>query len=101
MIHLLASLALLFSPPQAKPDCREIEALTGGVELAWLGYPQGWALPEDLEMTSRIDFADGGLWEYAAESEPGVRYLWWFGDYVVDGTPAGMHNFCAVVVYDA
>lgn len=102
MLALLALLALFWSPPQAKPDCRQIEALTGGVEETWLGYDSGgWDLPEDAKITDRIDFAQGGIWEMTAKSTPGVRWLFVFGDYEVDGTPAGAHHFCLIRIVDA
>lgn len=96
-MHTLALVAmLLFAPPADKPDCRQIEAITGGVELAWLGYPDGWQLPADLKRSATVHFAVGGIWEYTAKSEPGVKYLWWFGDFELDGNPRGAHHFCAV-----
>lgn len=106
-MHILLILAaLLFSPHADKPDCRQIEAITGGVELAWLGYPDGWQLPDDLKRSATVHFAVGGIWEYTAESEPGVKYLWWFGDFEAttdaNGNHLGYHDFCAlrVVVSD-
>ncbi len=101
-MHLLALLfALLFAPLSDKPDCRQIEAITGGVELTWLGYHDGWSLPADLKRTATVHFAVGGIWEYTAESEPGVRYIWWFGDFIADGEPRGYHHFCAIRIVQA
>lgn len=104
MLALFALIAVLFfSPPQSKPDCRQIEALTGGVEETWLGYEQGgWDLPEDRKITDRIDFAgrDGGIWEMTAKSTPGIRWLFVFGDYETDGEPLGAHHFCLVRITD-
>lgn len=99
MLTVIAILAALFLSPVAdKPDCREIERITGGVELAWLGYPEGWDLPEDLKRSATVNFAVGGIWVYTAESEPGAQYIWWFGDFIADGDPIGYHHFCAVKV---
>lgn len=101
MLALFVLIAVLFSPPQVKPDCREIERITGGVELEWLGYEQGgWDLPDDLKRSATIHFAEGGIWEFKAESEPGTRYIWWFSDFVADGDPVGYHNFCALRLTD-
>lgn len=97
---LMLVIALLFAAPVAdKPDCREVERITGGVELEWLGYEQGgWDLPDDLTRSNTVYFAVGGIWIYTADSEPGVQYLWWFGDFEISGEPKGYHNFCAVRV---
>lgn len=106
MLMLFALLALLFSPPTDKPDCRQVEAITGGTELEWLDDGSGygyWDLPDDLKLTDKVDFAVGGIWQYEAESEPGWRYIWWWGDYEPgtdsQGDHLGNHNFCAVKVY--
>jgi hypothetical protein len=106
MYILLALLALVFIPPVDKPDCRQIEALTGGVEVPWLGYENGgWDLPEDREITDRIDFADGGIWEMTSKSTPDRRWLFVFGDYDystdANGQHGGNHDFCLVEVHDA
>lgn len=99
-MKFLIALFLIIAPVQDKPDCREIERLTGGTEIPWLGYPRGWDLPDDIRMTRRLDFAPGhgGVWIFEADSRPGTRWLWWFGDYEVDGDPPGAHHFCAVVI---
>lgn len=99
MVILLLIYSLLFAPPQAKPDCREIERITGGVELEWLGYDNGgWSLPDDLERTATVKFAVGGIWIYTAASEPDVTYQWWFANFDITGDPPGYHDFCALRV---
>lgn len=112
---VLFVLALFFAPPHgstsslldARPDCRQIEALTGGVELEWLDDGNGygyWDLPSDLKLTDRVEFAVGGVWQYTAKSQPGVRWIWWWGDYEyttdANGQHGGNHHFCAVKVSD-
>lgn len=101
MIHLLFALLLAFTSTQT--DCAAVQALVGGEPLAWEGYENGgWTLPADIEMTARIDFEDGGLWEYQAESEPGTRWLWVFITYDQNadsnGEHFGAHEFCAVKI---
>lgn len=95
MLVFYAILALLFTPPET---CAPIAALVGGTLEPWRGYPEGWTLPDDLAPRKRIDFADGGVIEYAADSEPGTRWLFVFLDYEAtadaNGEHYGQHNFC-------
>lgn len=99
--------ALMFAPPQAKPDCREIERITGGVELPWLHDENGrgyWDLPDDIELTERVELAEGGIWQYRAKSQRHTRWIWWWGDYEpgydANGKVNGNHNFCAIIIHD-
>lgn len=89
---ILFILSLLFAIPTPE-QCEAVHALVGGELVEWIGYPEGWNLPDDLLRIGRIDFAQGGIWEDYSKSED-ARYLWVFLDYVVDGTPRGAHNFC-------
>lgn len=95
MLALLAAFALLFSPAYAPPPetCAAIHTLVGGELVEWIGYPQGWNLPDDLTRADRVDFADGGVWEFYSASEQ-ARYVWVFVSYEVSGTPRGAHEFC-------
>lgn len=92
MLTILALIAALFMSPPPE-TCASIHALVGGELVEWVGYPQGWILPDDLDRIGRIDFADGGIWEDYSKSER-ARYLWVFVNYIVDGEPRGAHNFC-------
>ena len=91
MLMIFAIIAALFAPPPE--TCDAIHALVGGELVEWVGYPQGWNLPDDLKRIGRIDFADGGIWNDYSRNER-ARYVWVFLDYTVDGEPRGAHNFC-------
>ena len=99
MLTLLMLAALLFSPPASPtPEtCDAIHALVGGELVAWVGYPQGWELPSDLKKSARVDFAEGGIWQYYSSSEQS-RYLWVFLTYDqstgANGEHMGAHEFC-------
>lgn len=96
MLALVAIVAGLLFVPVYTPTpetCAAVHALVGGELVEWIGYPQGWNLPDDLERGERIDFADGGVWEFYSDSER-ARYVWVFITYTVDGEPRGYHDFC-------
>ena len=92
----LTALTLFFTPPPE--TCASIHALVGGELVEWIGYERGgWELPADLEMISRIDFADGGVLEYWSENEQ-ARYIIVFTSYAQsadgNGNNFGSHEFC-------
>ena len=108
MWAIIALVAAVLSAPVASPTpetCAQINTLLGGETIPWLGYEQGgWDLPEDIERTSYIDFAEGGLWVYESESVPDKRWYFWFFSYEsttdANGNHFGAHEFCAVVTND-
>lgn len=102
MRHLLILLTLLLltRSTQAYPTiCDRIDVLAEalGAHLEpWLGYPQGWELPDDLRYVSETVFQDGNGGGVIVQVSPstGKRYVWYFDDYIADGEPYGMHHFC-------
>lgn len=92
---ILAIIAALFAPPPE--TCDAIHALVGGELVEWVGYPDGWQLPDDLKRIGRIDFADGGIWNDYSRNER-ARYVWVFTSYEqnadANGQHFGAHFFC-------
>jgi len=101
MKRLIVLILLTLAPPLSPtPEtCNAIHALVGGELVEWLGYPQGWDLPDDLKKSSRIEFAEGGIWDYYSASQQ-AHYLIVFTSYEQTTNPNGehfgAHEFCGL-----
>jgi len=101
MKRLILLMLLTFAPhlSPSPETCDSIHALVGGELVEWLDYPQGWELPDDLKKASRIDFAQGGIWDYYSASQQ-AHYLIVFTSYQqtadANGEHFGAHEFCGL-----
>lgn len=90
----LIRLAAANEPEAAPGYCAVAQARIGGELVAWLEYPQGWDLPEDLRLTDVFNYPqDGGLLKYSSASD-GADYYFDFWSWRWSGEPLGQHDFC-------
>lgn len=79
------------------------ERLSYDEKLEWIGYPDGWELPPDLEFVGLLplapleDMKDNAHYgQYYSRSENAL-YIWYFEDLRADGNPYGQHHICPQV----
>ena len=80
------------------------ERLRYDEKLSWIGYPQGWDLPDDLRPLGLFPIeptnpdveasAHYGIFE---SKETKSVYVWYFFDLETDGEPLGQHHICPQV----
>ncbi len=91
---LTANLVAANEPEQSPGYCDVAQERIGGELVEWIGYPEGWVLPYDLEVTDIYRYPkDGGLLTYFSESE-NANYYFDFWSWRWSGEPLGQHDFC-------
>lgn len=89
-------------PYMGSATCDDVAAAYHATINPWLGYPEGWTQPADLEWFRRIRLeGDAEIWIHRAVSDPSHEYLTYLFDKEIttalDGTHPGYHHICALV----
>lgn len=79
--------------------CDPIIEAYGGTEVPWIGYPEGWDLPDDLVWLHNDHYAGGdALWTFSSASNPDKLYKVYLFDKLItcdeSGNYCGFHHIC-------
>ena len=101
LLMLISS--LLFASPSQQSDaypymgsaaCDQVADAYNAQIDPWIGYPEGWNQPDDLQWHDRIHLeGESEVWVFHAYSGPGWEWIWYLIDQQITAAPDGTHEW--------